>query len=409
MSLDKSHVVQSKTHLCYTICGKKGSGKSVLLERMCEVFYHLGRVILDLNGSPDLEQLHWCVPNTDKPKDKQIAYPILLIIPRTTEVLTDGRKITVQDRTEVEAVKVVFDDTSLKDIIMMAHRERRIVVFNIYLYDTPSRGQKKLSDMIFALPNVMRDHIPKTVSLVMALRELADVSSSRMKTHAGTGETASKRSLTFLSRQIRHLRVSLIVDTQNIQDLYAAFVSNLDILIVKNINLMSLPPTLSWFVNDIQRKVRFARDHYMMDRLSVVSPDRLSTNSFYAIYPDQEYKIFHNSEPSFRHHGENDSATDLAGIKIRYLSRTEVENVTSEDKILQIKEKSAAKEDRLRKLNDAYQLYSTEKAKAPTTTWTDIAKKVQFLGLDGKPSGNSLRMAVEREAEKGNIDSYSKG
>lgn len=377
---------------------------------MCEVEYNeLGKVILDLNGSPDLEQLAWVVPDTDKPKDKQVAYPIILIIPRSTEVTTDGRKIKMKDGQEVDAIKVIYDDTPLKDIIMMAYHEKRIVIFNIYLYDNPSRGQRKLSDMIFSLPNVMRDHVPTTVSLVVALRELADLSSNRMKTHRGGGETESKRSLNFLSRQIRHFRTSMIVDTQNIQDLYAAFVSNLDILLIKNINLMSLPPQLSWFVNDIQRKVYFAKDHYMLDRLNVVSPDRLSHNSFYAIFPDLDYKIFHNSEPSFRHHRPDDDAKELAGIKIRYLSKTELESITSEDKILMIKQKTSAKEERVKMLNEAYQLYKSEKSKDPSISWDFVAKKVKFLGLDGKPKGNSLRMAIEREGERGNIDGYTKG
>lgn len=406
--LDKRFVVQKKAHLCYTICGRKGSGKSALAERICEVFYRLGRVILDFNGSPDLEQLAWMVPDPSKPKDKQIAYPILLIIPRSTEIISDGRRIVAPSGQEVEAIKLVYDDTPLKDIILMAHAEKRIVIFNIYLYDNPSRGQKKLSEFIFGLPNVMRDHIPTTVSLVVALRELADLSSNRMKTHRGSGETESKRSLNFLSRQIRHFRVSLICDTQNIGDLYSAFVSNQDILLVKNINLMSLPPTLSWFVRDIHNKIGFARQHYMMDKLGIVSPDRLSNNSFYAIWPDMDYRLFHNSEPSFRHHKPDDDAKQLAGIQIRYLTKAEFANITSEDKVLQVRQRTSAKEDRLRMLNGAYQLYQSEKAQNPGVTWNDIAKKVKFLGVDGKPQGNSLRIAIEREAKRGGIIGYNK-
>src|SRR3989442_509200 len=123
--LDKYHVIQAKAHLCYTIIGRKGAGKSALLEKLCEVFYRLGRVIIDINGSPDLEQIQWCVADPDKPKDRQTAYPILIVIPRSTEITTDGRMLTTYDGRTVEAIKTVYDDTPLHEIIKQAHTERR--------------------------------------------------------------------------------------------------------------------------------------------------------------------------------------------------------------------------------------------------------------------------------------------
>lgn len=407
--LDKRHVIQKNAHLCYTITGRKGSGKSSLLEKLCEKFYGLGRVVIDINGSPDLEQLHWCVPDPDKPKDKQTAYPVLVVIPRSTEITTDGRIITTKKGQTVEAIKTVFDDVPLSDIIKQAHAEKRVIVFNIYLYDSPSKGQQKLSHFIFSLPNVMRDHIATDVSLVVAIRELADLSGSRMHALAGGGGRDSKRSLNFLSRQIRHQRCSLIVDTQNLADVYSAFISNQDLLLIKNISVMNIPPQYTWFLKDIQRKMVFARAHYMVDQLKIVSPDRLSHNSFFAIFPDNDYKVFWNAEPSFLHHRPEHDAKALAGIKIRYLTRTEYANITSQDKVLQVQQRSTAKEDRLRMLNEAYQMYNSEKAQNPGVTWNDIARKVKFLGMDGKPQGNSLRIAVEREAKRGGIIGYMQG
>jgi hypothetical protein len=406
--LDKYHVVQNKAHLCYTIIGKKGSGKSALLERMCESFHALGRVIIDVNGSPDLEQLAACVPNPDRPKDRQTAYPLLVVIPRSTEIKSDGRTITTKEGKTIEAVKTVYDDTPLHQIINQANAERRWVIFNIYLYDSPSKGQKKLSDLIFGLPNVMRDHVSTDVSLVVAIRELADLSGSKMNAYSGTGSRESKRSLNFLSRQIRHFRTSLIVDTQNLQDVYSAFVANQDLLLIKNIHAMNIPPQYIWFLKDIQRKLAFARAHYMMDKINIVSPDRLSPNSFYCIYPDNDYKIFHNSEPSFLHHRPEHDAKALAGISIRYLSRTEYLNITSQDKILQIQQQNTVKEERDKLLNEALQWYKAEKAKDPRVSWKDAAKQFNFTGIDGKPNGHSLMMAVQRAAAAGRIQGYTK-
>lgn len=376
---------------------------------MCETFYGIGHVIADVNGSPDLEQLGWCVPNPERPKDQQTAYPILIVIPRSTEITTDGMMVTTKDGRTVEAIKTVYDDTALSEIIQQAHSERRILVFNIYLYDSPSKGQKKLSDFIFSLPNVMRDHVSTDVNLVVAIRELADLSGSRMNAHSGAGSRESKRSLNFLSRQIRHFRCSLIVDTQNLEDVYSGFVANQDLLLIKNIHTRNIPQEFGWLLEDIQNKMRFARAHYMADLLKIVSPDRLSPNSFYCIFPDNDYKIFWNSEPSFLHHKPDHDAKALAGIKIRYLTRTEYTNITSQDKVLQVQQRSTAKQERLRMLNDAYQLYQTEKVQNPGITWNDIAKKVSFLGLDGKPQGNSLRIAIEREAKRGGITGYKQG
>lgn len=406
--LDKNHAIQSKAHLCYTLTGKKGAGKSALLERMCESFYQLGRVILDVNGAPDLEQLAWCVPNPERPVDEQTAYPILIVIPRSTEILSDGRMIKTKDGRTVKAVETIFDDSPLHQIINQAHFERRVVIFNIYLYDSPSRGQRKLSDLIFGLPNVMRDHVSTDVSLVVAIRELADLSGARMNAHGGTGSRESKRSLNFLSRQIRHFRTSMIVDTQNLNDIYAAFIANQDILLVKNIHRRNIPAEYTWWVQDIEQRLRFGRAHYMMDKMGVVSPERLSTNSFYAIFPDNDYRLMHNAEPSFLHHKPDHDAKALAGIKIKYLSKTEFLDATSTDRILQIQQKTSAKEEKMKQLNDAYQLYKSEKAQNPRVTWYEIAKKANFTGVDGKASGNALRMAIERAADKGKIDGWTK-
>lgn len=187
------------------IIGKRGSGKSVLLEKLLETYYKLGYIVLDWNGAFDLEGLQWCVPDFDRVPTKEepnpyYAFPILLITPALTEIKTNGRTLKMWDEEkkvyyEVDAVSVVPDTMPLKDILRKAHTEKRICVFSIYFYQVPQRGQKKFSEMLRDLPVVMRDGMEGNINCVMGLRKLADLGSSKMKTFKGGDQTESKRTL----------------------------------------------------------------------------------------------------------------------------------------------------------------------------------------------------------------------
>lgn len=316
-----AYVFRLDAYPAYFIIGRRGGGKSVLLERALEWYWENGYVVLDWNSAFDLEALHWCVADEDRRKNGKPtrAYPILVIMPENKELITDGRKIKVKmydgSIQEVEAVKSVPDTTPLKDIIMQAYRERRVCIFSIYLYaPNIAAGQKKLASYLHVggLPDVVRDHLPNNIRLALGLRELKDLSSSRMLTHGGTGEKESKRALNFIAAQARHARTVLIVDMQNPDDVNATLTRQEDYTLVKNFSLHHIPDWLKWLQIKIEDRRAQARARYR--KSNWVSLNRVGKNSFYCVHPDGEVTLEHNGQPLFRHHRENDDAQALAGI-----------------------------------------------------------------------------------------------
>jgi hypothetical protein len=329
----------------------------------------------------------------DPNNPKSRAFPILLIVPITTQVTIAPRKITLPDGREVDAVKTIIDSTSLQDIIFEAQRERRVIVFSIYLYEDEVKGQLKFAKFIKAFPKVVRDHMPRTMKFAIGMRELSDLSSNRMLTFAGSGERESKRGLNYFSRIARHSRCVLVMDMQDPDQVYSALTAQEDFILVKRMNRHHIPQKLAWLQEEIKSQLDHARQHYLKDRLGVVSMDRLANNSFYCVWPNGNYSLEHNSEPDFKHHKSDDDALELAGVKLRFLQKSELVG-TEEAKIEEIKKKREAEELKDKALTDAIHYHDED-----GLTWEECAVKVGWL-VSGRPSGNALKMAVKRYRDR---------
>jgi molybdopterin-guanine dinucleotide biosynthesis protein len=388
------HVIQLHPfYPAYFVIGKKGAGKSALLERILEVYYQENYQVLDMNSAADLESLQWAVADPNKEGGGR-AYPILVILPITTQMtITHPRKIKLADGREVDAVKTILDTTSLQEIILEAQKEKRIIVFSIHLYDSEVKGQQRFASYIKTFPKIVRDKLPKTLKFAIGIRELSDLSSNRMLSFAGSGEKESKRSLNYFSRVARHSRTVLALDMQDPDQVYSALVAQEDFILVKRMNKHHIPEKLHWLQEDIKRQLDYAKQHYLFDRLSAVSLDRVTNNSFYCVWPDGEYSLEHNSEPSFKHHASDDDALELAGVAIKYLSKSELEG-TDESKIEEIKKKREEEAWKDKALSEAIRLHEEE-----LLTWEECAKKVGWLVKD-LPSANALKMAVNRYKDR---------
>lgn len=388
------HVVQTgNSYPAYFVIGKKGAGKSALLERMLEVYYQEGYQVMDMNSAADLESLQWCVSDSNREGGGK-AYPILVILPISTQMtIKNPRKIRLDDGREVDAVKTILDNVPLQDIILEAQKEKRVIVFSIHLYDSEVKGQQKFSHFIKVFPKVVRDHLPKTLKFAIGLREPADLSSNRMLTFAGSGERESKRGLNYFSRVARHFRTVLVMDMQDPNAVYQALVAQEDFILVKRMNKHHIPEKLHWLQEDIRRQLDYAKQHYLFDKLNVVSLDRITNNSFYCVWPDGEYSLEHNSQPSFRHHASDDDALDLVGVSIKYLSKSDLEG-SDEAKIEEIKQKREGEEQKEKAITEAIRLHEEE-----AITWEECAKKVGWL-VNGKPSGDAIKMAAKRYKDR---------
>jgi hypothetical protein len=372
----------------YFVIGKKGAGKSALLERMLEVYYDQDYQVMDMNSAADLESLQWSVANSNKEDGR--AFPILVILPITTKMtITNPRKIKLEDGREVDAVKTILDTTPLHEIILEARKEKRVIIFSIHLYDNEVKGQQVFAKFIKIFPKVVRDQMPRTLKFAIGIRELSDLSSNRMLTFAGSGEKESKRSLNYFSKVARHFRTVLVLDMQDPDQVYGALVAQEDFILVKRMNKHHIPEKLCWLQDDIKKQIDYAKQHYLFDKLQVVSMDRVTNNSFYCVWPDGEYSLEHNSEPSFKHHASDDDALDLAGVSIKYLQKSELEG-TDEAKIEAIKQKREEENQREKAIEEAIRLHEEE-----GLTWDEIAVKLGWL-VDGKPSGNAVKQAVKR-------------
>ncbi|GEM_PF-2036567 len=390
----------------YFCIGKKGAGKSALLERMLEVYYQEGYQVMDMNCAADLESLHWSVPHPDRPSSS--GYPILVILPASTSMRIFPRTLKLADGREVEAIKTISDSTSFAEIIREALKEKRVIVFSIHLYDSEAKGQLKFSHFIKEFPRVVRDHMPRDLKFAIGLRELSDLSSNRMLTFSGGGERESKRGLNYFSRVARHSRTVLVLDMQDPDQVYSALTAQEDFILVKRLNKHHIPEKLNWLKQDIGNQIEFAKQHYLMSKLQAVSLDRLTNNSFYCVWPDGEYSLEHNSQPQgFRHHESDDDALALAGVSLKFLTKQELEQ-SDQGKIEYLKKKQAAKAEREQQLVNAYEMYRQRKAENIAYSWNDCAKDCKFFGADGKPAGNTLRIAINRLGERGGIPSYHK-
>lgn len=377
----------------YFCIGKKGAGKSSLLERMLEIYYQEGYQILDMNCAADLESLQWCVPDPNKPDTK--AYPILVILPFTTQIkITNPRKIKLDDGREVDAVKTIPDNMPLKDIIFEAQKEKRVIVFSIHFYEDEVKGQHKFGQFIKAFPKTVRDFMPKSLKFAIGIRELSDLSSNRMLTFSGSGEKESKRGLNYFSRVARHFRTVLVLDMQDPDQVYSALTAQEDFILIKRMNRHHIPEKLRWLQERIKAEIDFAKQHYLMDRLRVVSMDRLTNNSFYCVWPDGEFTLEHNSEPKFKHHASDDDAQELAGVSVKYLTKSEAKE-QPEAVIEEIQKKRDEDQAREKAIIEAIRLHDEE-----GYTWMECATKLGWLGEDGKPSELGIKAAVRRYREK---------
>lgn len=381
-----------KTHPyypAYFIVGKKGAGKSVLLERCLEIYYSQGYVVCDFNSAADIESLQWSVKDETKADGR--AYPILVILPPTTIMTIKPRLITMPDGKQVQAVKTIPDSTPLKDIIMTAHREQRVIIFSIHLYESEVKGQLKFSQIIKNFPRTVRDHLPKTMKFAIGLRELADLSSNRMLTFAGAGERESKRGLNYFSRVARHFRCSIVLDMQDPDQIFSALTAQEDFILIKRLNKHHIPDKLRWLEYDINNQVIFARQHYLMSRLQVVSMDRLTNNSYYCVWPDGEFSLEHNREPLFKHHASDDDALELAGVELKFISKSELGEAAIENKIEKFQKRKEVEINRDKAIIEAIRMHEEEEF-----SWDECAVKVGWLLKDSKPSGQALKQAARR-------------
>jgi len=345
---------------------------------------------------------------TDWHRVRKYGYPVLVIMPKTT-IVKPVNPICVcgfplQDHegghfcdSPSPLIKTVNDDTPLKDILVMAHRERRICIFNRGFYVDQKDAYRRLAKMLNELPYlVIKKAVPSEISLALGMRELGNIAPSGLKGMVGNYETNTKREIQTLIREARHVRTVMIGDFQRSSDIARSISAQRDFIIFKRSTRDLIPEDYEWLYDKIENER--AQAAYLGEwgrHVSLVSISQLKHWQSYIVFPDRHYELRSHMMASFRHKRPHDNWAELADCDIEYQDKkTGLDNLEKSIKTKQ--EKLEKKKEKIEKLKEAVRMH-TDGLK-----WEDIAKKLGWINKKtSKPSPAALQMDIKRHREKG--------
>jgi len=383
------------------------SGKSAKGERICEIYYQRGYVILDWWASIDLENAFWCVPGKlDKdrindPYALNVGYPVLLIVPKSTEIIPRrplcrcGVPIDAHGSDEVKCkkpfklIETITDDKPLKEIIEKAYYERRICVLSPGFYRDKTEALRTLAKFLRELPDLITiGVIPSHISMVLFMRELGNIAPQGLQNYGRGLEAAIKRPLQQLVREARHLRIVLIGDFQRSSDIAKTIVAQRDYLLFSRITRDLITDQFQWIYDAVLYRKTRARESMDFETFYSLQPlSNIYDNQFVAVWPDNYWTLTSLRMAGFKHKKPDDSWSELANCSIKYVDPAKQEKKKSEE----MRQKELQAEERLRKLKVIHQF------KQQGRDWPWMIMEVKWEGF-----GTFLRPepATEEEKEK---------
>ncbi|MDG6934047.1 MAG: hypothetical protein JRN68_05065 [Nitrososphaerota archaeon] len=199
--------------------GRRGAGKSVMLEGLAENYLYAGANVLDLYGSGDAENLAWL----RSPWVAEEGYSALLI-----------RGVNVD-------VDAPWPSKSWKDISLKDLEENRIVISPRPLYESKDeeyQASARIIDLLFS-----RVGWQKYICTIA--RESASLFYSRIKLRQS--QLGSKAEGIYILREARHFGIALLLDTQKLTSVDVDIRSLADYLIMKAQGVDNLPREF-WFL-----------------------------------------------------------------------------------------------------------------------------------------------------------------
>lgn len=402
----------------YWICGSRGGGKSASGERIWEIYYRNGYVVLDWWGSIDLENLFACIPGKlDKdrkndPHARSVGYPVLIIHPRSMSITPMnplcrcGVPLAVHSaetkcKRPSPLIETITDDTPLKDILVKAYKGRRICIFNKGLYQDEREAYRVMARFLRELPAlVIQNVIPSSISMVLFLRELGNIAPSGLHNVAGGFETATKRAIQGLIREARHLRIVMVGDFQRSADVARSIASQRDYILVKRTTRDLLPDDYQWLYDAVHYKRAEARykmdfeNYYNMPSLSNLQPWQA-----YVVHPDNHFELISLHMAGFKHKKPDDTWAALANCEVRYLNEDEMDHNSTTARAratLQREAEARAKMDKLKQVQVLRQ---------QGRSWQSIAEQIHWYGKDGRtPSAEACQKAYNRARRNGLLD-----
>lgn len=352
-------------------------------------------------------------PARKEGEGRVIGYPVLVILPKTTVIkqkdplCSCGVAFADHDAAEADGwkckadrqplIRTITDDMPLKEIVELAHREKRICIFNRGFYGDQRDAYRTLAKMLKELPFlILRGSFSRNTCFCIGFREAGQIAPSGLKGMRGDWETNTKREIQTYIREARHLRSVLALDFQRSSDIAASIAQQRDFLFVKRSTKDLIPEHYMWMWDAIAYKKAYAQENLDFDAEDDWPPiPKLKPWESYCLFPDGHFERRYHGMANFHHKRPNDVWSMDANCEIQYLEKKDLDKDGIQKKILSLSKKKDEKARQEDVLKEADKLHEDG------STWVELAKKYGWLDKStGLPSGDRLKMAVRRWKER---------
>jgi hypothetical protein len=328
-----NQIIDPNKQQCAAVLGRKGKGKSYLIESLSARLHQLGQTIFDMYASDNLENAFYCVDSNDA----KIRIPITILAPDSVtysqyamnsyngrlrskkemrklgylELNDEYRQAELKPKSQQgkEWVRVVTlppatkpkkgqrgeseNNKKIVDIFIQAlldcRKQRRILVFNPLMFPDEGMMYRTLEVIIRCLRDVRRKHFVKPTEeavglpkekwtrgikkcwnkMNLVIRELGELCPAKLKGDKTGASTLVKKAMLQFMRKARHYVINCIADWQNWSDVDAGVRSQFDVFILKK-----------WTKNLSGEMWKWAFDYINEKRLAILEPMHYTPKAF---------------------------------------------------------------------------------------------------------------------------------
>ncbi|MEE9282700.1 MAG: hypothetical protein V3U49_01340 [Nitrososphaerales archaeon] len=308
------YILPTSSYSRIFVSGSIGSGKSAWLEWAAEKYLKQGWLICDLFDAQNCEGAFWSIPGEFGKR-----YPIVLLHPDYVEI-----------ESPTDYVKPFCDRDGIETALRLAKDEGRVLTAATQCYRAGDY-YKSVAKWLKGIADYNALELRSDV--VLLCREMSNLTFSLLRTNME--QTHTRRAFLDIIRRSRHSRLTLLMDSQRLGDVFQSIRGLCDRLIIKKQHVFNLSEELQWVHQAIEQK------RYLLSQVAgskkaarhFPSIGMLYTHEFYAVWPeDRLWKLSTNQLASFRHKREKDDFWSKSGCSFKVLrpSRSEKQEGTSE-------------------------------------------------------------------------------
>lgn len=300
--------VDTSKHEGIGVFGFKGSGKSVVLERIAEIFLEDNKLVFDLYAAWGHENGFWVV------KHKK-AYKAIYVHPSYVKVhIPDDYK---------DLVTPMCDEVGLEAIVKEATKTTppRVIIFLNSLY-AEAHMTLTLIKLCEEIPYVTDE---LDIDSCVIIREADELASSSINIHRKGGAVDLKAVLFKLMKEGRHARCTMVYDMQELQSLFVRIRKLIDKVIMKTASRSLAPPEAQFVWDDIEKEKQIIKHTHRNSKRKMIReirrlahdfplPDTLWNTKAYIISKGR-VKLIDTTMPGFYHKKPGDKLYKITGIR----------------------------------------------------------------------------------------------